>query len=495
MKKILKITLSMVMAVVCLFSFTGCKKKVSLTTTDAAKTVLNGVQTNGGITAVYDGYLYFINGTRENDGTKLTNTTRSAIYRVQYNADGTLGTDYEVVVDDLVGYTNGSLYFFGDYMYYATPCADKNKKATVLNGKTSFMRYDLVNKKTHEVYTTNLNDTKEVLSYEYYVVGTELHLVVFETNNKTITSVKVDKKPTVNYVISDVTACVLSENNGTVVTKDATADANSFVFYSKAHESVEQDKVQTGNKVYKTSPSYDSSTVLYDGGETISILSIRNGKLIYANGSKLYAQTFTGAEKESLVLDNAYVITQNYSTDSSYMFLENADGTISVLYYDATSYGLNIITWKNGELETVNLHTFTKDDKLEFLTTVTLTETEEVEEGETAKSHEVTYLIFINSTKLYKIEIAFDGNYEDSAYASGVIQITSTVVNSATGCLMPEVIGNNLYIFAKNSDDNPYLYKVDVTKDIKEIEKDEDKKATFVGVVDDTDEKKKEEEK
>ena len=43
---------------------------------------------------------------------------------------------YEVVVDDLVGFTYGSLHFFGDFLYYTTPSADVNYKNNVLYYKT-----------------------------------------------------------------------------------------------------------------------------------------------------------------------------------------------------------------------------------------------------------------------------------------------------------------------------------------------------------------------
>lgn len=491
MKKILKITFSVVLAFVCVFSFTACKKKISATTVDVSKTIVNGVQSNGGVTAVYGDYLYFFNGVRTNDGTTLEDVTRSAIYRVKYNAaDGSIDeTTYEVVVDNLAGYEKGSLYFFGDYMYYATPCTDKNNKATVLYNKTNFMRYDLVNNKSYKLYTTQQNDEKESISYAYYVVGEELHLVVYETNNATITSLKINKDVKTNYVISNVASCVLSENYGTCVTKNAPIDANNFVFYTTAHGEVKEDAVQTGNKVFRTSPVSNNPELICDNGSTISILSIRNGKLIYTCDSTVYAETISGAANEKLYMGHSTTIAYNYSADASYLFIENSDGTISVLYYDSKAYNLNIVTWKNESLEPVTIQEFTKDDKFEFLTTTTITETEEVEGSETPETHEVTYLIYINSTKLYKIEIAYDGNYSDSVFADA-IQLTSTAVASASGNLVPEVIGDYLYIFAENSDKNKYLYRVDITiDDLSDYEKDDDKKAKFIGVLDDTDTK------
>ena len=63
------------------------------------------------------------------------------------------------------------------------------------------MRYDLVNKKSHEIYTTQQNNKDETISYAYYVVGESLNLVVYETKNATITSLKIDDKITTNYVV------------------------------------------------------------------------------------------------------------------------------------------------------------------------------------------------------------------------------------------------------------------------------------------------------
>lgn len=483
MKKFLKISLSLCLAVVTIFSFTACKKKVSETTISVDKVATtNNVSTNGGMTVVYDGYLYFINGTKTNDGTSLDDNKQSAICRVKYNNGSIDDSTYEVVVDSLVGFDDGSLHFFGDYMYYTTPCDDKNNKATVLYDKTKFMRYDLVNEKSYEIYTTSLNAKDEVISYAYYVVNDALNLIVYEKNNQTISSFKIGKNVETNYVINDVSSCVFSENYGKVVDNDS-CDANSFVFFTKAHDDVSQDKVQTGNKVYKVSPTSNNASLICDNGKTVSLLSIRNGKLIYACESKLYAQIVTNAANEQLDLSVNYVIDHNYKSDASYLFIENTDGSVSVLFYDATAYNLNIITWKNSNLEPVTIQEFTKDDKFEFITTVTLVETEEAEEDEEPESHEVTYLIYINSKKLYKIEIALDGKYYESVFAEPIL-LTETEVISATGLLIPEVIDDYIYIFANNSNSKTYIHRTDITIKVNasELEEDDDKKAQFIGI-------------
>ena len=492
MKKLLKITLSLAMAFVCVFSFTACKKQISATTVSTANVAsTNGVTTNGGVTAVYGDYLYFINGVKANDGKSAKDNTRGAICRVKYNkADGKIDdTTYEVVVDDLVGYDDCSLYFFGDYMYYATPSTDKNNKATTLYSKTKFMRYDLVNKQSYALYTTQLNDEKEEISYSYYIVGEELHLVVYEKNNSSITSLKIDKDVKTNYVINNATSCVLSENYGNTASSAATVDANKFVFYTVDHEAVDKDAVQTGNKVYRTSVKENNSALICDNGESVSILSIKSGKLIFALGTNLYANTITGAENEKLSLSNDKVISFNYASDQSILFIENEDGTVSVLYYDSTSFNLNIIKWNNMELETVTINEFSKDDKFEFITTVTVTETEEAEAGADPVSHEITYLVYINTKKLYKIEISCDGEY--TVFAEP-IQLTKTEVVSATGLLVPEVVGTYVYVYAQNDDKNTYLYRTDLTIKVNasELEDEDAQKATFIGIKEEKDEKK-----
>ena len=118
MKKFFKGLLLSVLAFVCVFAFSACGDPISDTTVDLSKVeISNGQTTNGGITTIYNGYLYFINGTKTNDGKSATGNKRGAIARVKIDAEGKLDeTTYEILVDDLVGFSNGSLYFFGDYM-------------------------------------------------------------------------------------------------------------------------------------------------------------------------------------------------------------------------------------------------------------------------------------------------------------------------------------------------------------------------------------------
>lgn len=503
MKKIFKGILSFAVAFIVLFNFTACKTPLSATTTDSSKTVYSGKDTNGGVTLVHDGYLYFINGTKTNDGTSATKNTRSAICRVKLGEEDKIDEEsYEVVVDNLVGYKNGSIFIFGDFLYYATPNNDVNYKNSKLYDQTKFMRYDLVNKKSYEIYTTKQNSSSETISYAYYVIGEELDLVVFESTNTTITSLKVDAKVTENYVISGVSSCVLSENFGKCETENATVDANSYVYYTKAPET--GDYPQTGNYVYKTLPNQDNSTLISSNKKTVSLLSIRNGKLLYsatsisADEDVVYYDTISNDETK-LSFNNVL----SYTTYENVVFMENEDGSISVVAFDSDSSEIVVYTKssdKSQEIEGVVVNTISvktasssssSSSSISFVGTVTLDEkleTEETEsnaeesENEEVQYDKVTYLIYIESNIAYKIEIMRNG--EVSKFNDPVKLSTSTI-SAADGYLVPKIIDGYLYAFAKEvkeekEADNVYLFRFDLT-----IDDDSKDFGTMIGIIED----------
>lgn len=485
MKKFLKSALSLALVFVVVFSLTGCKKKLSKTTTDTSNVkIVKGESTNGGMTVVYGEYLYFINGTKTNDGTNPKKNKRSGIYRIKYDiSSGKTTGDAELVVGDLAGFNNGSLYFFGDFMYYSTPSSEKNSKGTVLYYKTKFMRYDLVNKKSYEIYTTKLNDSKEEITYAYYVVGDSLNLVVYEKNNYSITSIKIGDKMSTNYVISDVRACIMSENNGTCVTSNKDVDANSFVYYTLAHS--DSDRVQTGVKVYRTSPTTNNSYLLSDNGEDVALLCIRNGKLIYSVDDIVYVESILGTNTEKLTMTITNAIS--FKTYDNVIFMENEDGSISFLYYDKDTYQIAIPDWsvdENGQPEIHNktISILNKADSFEFVGIATVDEVvveddKETEEDETV-TEEVKFLIYIDSGIAYKLEIARKvGNNFVITEGTEPIKLSTTKVQSANGLIKAEAIGNYLFAMAEDDDKNIYMFKIDLSK-----KDDSTKKAKFIGV-------------
>ena len=105
MKKFLKIITSLSLAFFVLFGLTACKTPLSSTTVSDEKSIVNSKSTNGGITAVRGEYLYFVNGTVENDGTSSRGNTQGSICRVKYdNVAGKVaeGAEVEIVVSVLM---------------------------------------------------------------------------------------------------------------------------------------------------------------------------------------------------------------------------------------------------------------------------------------------------------------------------------------------------------------------------------------------------------
>lgn len=500
MKKFFKGLLFSCVAIICVFSFSACgKTPVSSTTVDTSKVAsVNDKSTNGGITAIYDGYLYFINGTKTNDGTSGTGNTRGAICRVKINQEtGEIDeSTYEIIVNDLVGYANGSLYFFGDYMYYTTPSSDVNFKDNVLYYKTKFMRYDLVNKVSYNIYTTKQNESNESISYAYYVVGQDLNLVVYEKSNETITSIKINEKCEENYVISGVKSCVLSETNGKSVSSKT--DANNFVFYTTSNKNY--DRYQTGVKVYKTSPVTNNSVCLSDEGLSISLVSIRAGKLIFSLDSKIYCQEIDENTKSLNTSGFANVIS--YVSYDDIVFVENKDGSISILYFDTKTYQVVMLTWTNGtDIVNNTICELQKFTDFSFVTLATITEEvevpltpEELEEIENGKEEgsegegsegepseptpttkkvqrKVEYIVYVADDYVYKLEIMREndeGEMEVSTLTKPV-KLSTTKVQDVSGMLVPEVIGNYLYIYVDELDSSNketghvYLYRMDMT--------------------------------
>ena len=272
MKKFLLGIFSICLSVICALGFVGCgAPKYSETTTDTTK-----VSANGGISCVYNGELYFVNGTADNDGTHNGGTLGS-VYKVAIGDDGTIAEDatYSKVVDALVGQKNGSIFIFGDFLYYSAPSTGKNESGKVQYGRTKFYRKDLLTGAVQEIYATAGADESESLTYAYYKYGqsnSKLAFVIYEGTSKTLKSFEINSEIKTNFVKTDVASVALSEKFGV-----GDNNADNFVFYSLAAES---NAVDTNtNRVYRVLPDGTGDTLLSDNAN-ISLLGVRNGKLL-----------------------------------------------------------------------------------------------------------------------------------------------------------------------------------------------------------------------
>lgn len=426
MKKFLKGLLCFALVIVSVFAFAACKDKGwSETTNDTSK-----VYSNGGILAVVDGYMYFVNGTKTNDGTgNKGNIVKSAIYKVKVDENGKIANDatYEKVVNALVGFENGSIFVYGNFIYYTTPCNDVNKNGEVLYNKTCIMRYDIAKNKSQLIYTTNVS--KEEFVFGYYKNGTDLYLAVYEKGEtKKLTTIKIGSEMTTVIEKTDVQAAIFAENGGEAV------GAQSYIYYTLSADIMSE--YTSGTRVYKVLPNGNDDTKISEG-KTISLLTVRGNKLLYTYNKNTYA---------SSVVDGNMTLSYETKDIVTYIQYETViyNEDLSVIVMDGTT--LRKIKYENG-VKTIDRAIYMFDDN----TTVEFVGITKI----AGKDN----LIYVVSNTAYKI------NVEDE---TGIIPIklskTSVDKTEDKSLLLPEIYGNYLYVF--HTDDKTkvtYMYAIDLT--------------------------------
>lgn len=492
MKKFFKSILSLALLVFVVVGLTACKTPISSTTVDISKTMVGGKSSNGGTAVVYGDYLYYINGTQTNDGTNGRGVTQGAICKIKYDAaTGEIEKDAEaeIVVSDLVGYEDGSIYIFGDFLYYTTPNNEVNYQGTTLYGKTDFKRYDLVNGGTYGIYTTYKNDSSETVEYAYYIVADDLYLVVYENVSKTLTSIKIGDSCETVYKISDVESCMLSSNNGLRVDENV-VDANNFVFYTKA-PSIEVDGYDEGSKVYKTAPNKNNSVWMGNKStddewchNIVKLLAIKGGKLIYSDESVLpngetliYAQSIGENSKLEFKADD--VISSNpYNGDDDMIMFSDNGSDVSIIAYSSSSYQIVYIQKESGENVPHRIIGFDEETTVDFVSLEKIKEIKKDDAGTVLSEDEVEYLIYTvtdsSNVSLYKLEVKRNGVVATSPKLEQIVD--SSEMLATNGLIMPKTIGNNIFVIAKDSDKNAYLYMLDISKEV-----DSDNKLVKVG--------------
>ncbi len=107
----------------------------------------DAVSSNGGFAVEKGNYVYFINGKEENTAENTYgDVVKGALMRISKDdlAKGN-GSAAKVVVPSLFvsGSFDSGIYIYGDYVYYATPTADKDNDGQVANSSLDFKRAKL----------------------------------------------------------------------------------------------------------------------------------------------------------------------------------------------------------------------------------------------------------------------------------------------------------------------------------------------------------------
>lgn len=460
MKNFFKIILAMVVCFGAMFGLVACKEPELSATSNST----TGVVSNGGSVVSYNNYIYFINGTKTNDGTgnKTGKVVQSAIYKAKLDDNGDV-LEMTQVVSSLVGFSNGSIHIFGDFLYYATPNNGKNSKGETLYYQTCFYRYDLVTGASQLLYTTIQNSTDETIDYTYYKFGEKLYLLVYEKSQKTITSIEINNKTNKKVIVNDAESVLFGENFGEVRNAENNSIAENYVFFTRS--ALETGTVRTGVRVYKIYPD-GSGEIKISEGESVSLLTTRNDKLVYSLNSNIYMQSIT-AGQDTLTFNNNQIISlESYE---NVIFLEEDDGGVGLLVFEN-----NIIRYlklNNGvvpETDTINnrvVYAFDGDDvKATFVAT----------EGD--------YVVYMSSNLLYKVKYKNIGENEIIAPE----KLSTTTANEADGMLTAEILNGYIYFFNK-TDNSTYMYRASMTTpSINDVDDDGNRKvvgaATLFGV-------------
>lgn len=450
MKKVLKSIFAFMICFVSLLAFTACgNTNFSKTTNDTT-----GVVSNGGVSVTYNGYVYFINGTKTNNKDNNTGKlVQGAIYKAQLDENGNVVKDsYERVVDRLVGFKNGQIFIFGDFLYYATPCRDKNKAGEMLTGKTEFRRYDLKKNKDQLLYVSASSD--DTLTYTYYKDGENLNLVVYEKTSATLKSIRIGDKVQTLFTKENVKSAIFSDNAGESKTELSLAD--QYIFFTLSYE--ENGEIQHGVRVYKIKADGTGEQKISEG-ESVTLLTIRAGRLVYSLNSYIYSAKITNGE-DTLSFEIADVVC--YKNYENILFLE--DDANSVLVVDNDT--LRTISWKNGTQESTIITDFSNGDNVKFI------------------GIDGDYLIYQYSKNVYKIK--FKNATDDEMVET---KLSTTSIDEASDLIAPEI--NNGYVYGMYTDSSKkqtYLYRINLKTPAERGEKDDDGKdkeiyeAEFIGI-------------
>lgn len=480
MKKFFKSFIVIILCFCACLTFVGCDKGKMSETTNATDKVIS----NGGITVYADGWLYFINGSKtNNEANNKAKNVMGGIYRVKTNLEGEIlyneplseneeenedrtFTKVERLVSNLAGFDEGSLFIFGDYLYFTTPCTRRNNKGTMLVGRTEFRRYDIVNKKQQLLYTTEQSD--DTIDYTYYKQGNTLNLIVYEKNAKTVKSLLIGSKVKTNFEKKDVTSCVLSQNFGEAYKNGQT---DKYVYFTLAADPDSQYK--SGSRVYRILPDGTEEKKISEG-QTLNLLTIKGDHLIYSSEASsstlIYAQKVT-AQTEKLSFESDAVIS--YESYENTIFVEE-NGKINSLVFDGA--WLRRIEYVDGALNndaSNYIYRFDDDDKIALIGIY----------GDYVIYQLTSSATSSLSNRVYKLKYKnVDVENNEEKYP---IMLSTTSINAADGRLAPEIVDvmdGYLYAFSSvSSSSETYMYQISIKTPKEKGETNEDETPKQVG--------------
>ncbi len=266
-----KVLLAILVLAICI-GMVGCgNSKWKTTVTDYS----GEVSSNGGFLVEKGDWVYFINGSESYTADNTFGSpVKGAIVRTKKSDFGKSDATSEVVVPEVVyssEMTNSSgLFIFGDYIYYATPCSEKNKDGEVRNTELEYMRTKLDGTDSKVIATISSNSDP----YRYVEISGTVYLVLYTTNSESNNVLRV----------YNTTTCALSKESQTVSSYVLPDDLTSgYAFYTTTVHNDELDSDESFNALHRFA---------LDGSEDVEIL---NGAGTYSdatNGIGIAGVTF-----------------------------------------------------------------------------------------------------------------------------------------------------------------------------------------------------------
>lgn len=332
MKKIITI---LAIALICVLGMTACSGASTVTQVniEGRQSLDCAVTGNGGSAVQYGKYLYFINGTRGYEDTDGTNNVagqviKGALYRAEltgetvanagvtgqwadnHTGNGSVfvierdpesgiklvsekGTSYDnkeinVVDVQLIssktigtsGYSDGGLYIFNEYIYFASPCATRDKDGNVMYTHNEFYRTNLISGVTQLLVTSDTEN--DDMPYGFYYYNDSVYLTYVESGDTDyIVSARINEQTGAveeSKRIADKVTTVLMPTKSTYYYGMPTDTVYDFIYYGSNGSDI--DSYRTDSVMSFVRPDGSENTI-FNSGSDAELLDVEGGMLLY----------------------------------------------------------------------------------------------------------------------------------------------------------------------------------------------------------------------
>jgi hypothetical protein len=284
------------------------------------------VTSNGGMAVQKGNYLYFVNGFVSSQSlvegdNKYGDVQNAGIYRAQLNESNGLMYDeednlvnVELLVPKVVGFENGGLYLFDNYIFYASP--------TILKDRTGEVQFDLLDfymAKLDGTGVTKIYATEEYsnsATFAFYKLENIIYLVVFDGSK--IVSVKIENAKASSPVtmVESATSVAFPKITEYNANNNSVALLNQFIYYTRSLNDSDNTIIEVGNVLAKVKIGTTlEEKLIQDNVWTYSLGRVLNNSLYYSkhnNNTLSSKQYFRSLEENNFLETPETQLTTTY---------------------------------------------------------------------------------------------------------------------------------------------------------------------------------------